>query len=107
MENAARQAMARERRPIGCRNCGNVFTPVSGFCPNCLTLSPALGRRVGLVSIAALAGLVALGAVVFAASTTGRVALQPPASQTSPGASLGSARSSPTVAQSAPPTVAA
>src|SRR6266571_4695797 len=79
MGNAASQAMARERRPVRCRNCGNVFIPVSGFCPNCLELQP-LGKRVALVPIVAVLGLVALGAAVLAAST-GSIALRPAASQ--------------------------
>jgi cell division protein FtsW len=64
MENAARQAMARERRPVRCRNCGYNFTPVSGFCPNCLTLRP-LGRRLGLVPIVAVLGLGLVAVTLF------------------------------------------
>src|SRR5258705_10482982 len=76
MENAARQAMARERRPVRCRNCGYYFTPVSGFCPNCLELRP-LGRRIAVVPLIALLGLAALGAAGFPASRTGSIALGP------------------------------
>ena len=101
MENAASQAMARKRRPVRCRNCGYVTTPVSGFCPNCLEPLP-LGRRVGVVPIAVLVGLVALGAAVFAASSTGSIALRPAASETSPSSSLSSANPSPTATQSGP-----
>src|SRR5229473_3487764 len=69
MENAASQAMARKRRPVRCRDCGYVTTPVSGFCPNCLERLP-IGRRIGVVPIVAILGLVALGAAVVAASST-------------------------------------
>jgi len=69
--------MARKRRPVRCRNCGYVTTPVSGFCPNCLELLP-LGGRVALVPIIVIAGLVALAAAVLAASSTGGLALRPP-----------------------------
>src|SRR2546430_9153325 len=106
MENAASQAVARTRRPVRCRNCGNVFTPVSGFCPNCLKLSP-LGRRIGVVPIVAILGLVALGAIVFAASSPGGIALRPAANQVGASSTPTSASPSPVAAQSAAATTPA
>ena len=72
--------MARKRRPVRCRNCGYVTTPVSGFCPNCLELLP-LGRRVALFPIIATAGLVALAVAAIAGSSTGTIALRPVATE--------------------------
>jgi hypothetical protein len=68
MENATRQAMARKRWPVRCRNCGYVTTPVSGFCPNCLEPLP-LGRQIALAPILAVIGLLALGALVAVMSS--------------------------------------
>ena len=106
MENAASQAMARKSRPVRCRNCGYAFTPVSGFCPNCLELRP-LGRRMGLVPIAVLAGLVALGAAVFAASSTGAIALRPAATQASSSPLASSTGVPPTATQATSPSATA
>src|SRR2546430_12291993 len=69
--------MAPTRRwPVRCRNCGYVTTPVSGFCPNCLERLP-LGRRFAILPIVALAALLAVGATVVAASSTGSIARRP------------------------------
>ena len=69
--------MARgRRRPVRCRSCGYVTTPVSGFCPNCLERLPP-GRRFGLVPIVAIAGLLAVGVGIVAASSRGSIALRP------------------------------
>ena len=106
MENAARQAMARERRPVRCRNCGYAFTPVSGFCPNCLQLYP-LGRRIGLFPIVAVLAVIALGAAVFAASLTGTIALRPAPNQASPSTSPSAQRSSAAVQGGASPSAIA
>jgi len=86
--------MARKRRPVRCRNCGYVTTPVSGFCPNCLERLP-LGRRIGVVPIVAILGLVALGAAVVAASSTGAIALRPGAGQAAGSPAPTSASTSP------------
>ncbi len=106
MQNAASQAMARKRRPVRCRNCGYVTTPVSGFCPNCLERLP-LGRRVALVPLAVIAGLVALGAAVFAASGTRPLAVAPNTGQPSPSSSATAQTTSPTTAIGASPSLAA
>jgi len=74
------------RRPVRCRNCGYVTTPVSGFCPNCLERLP-LGRRFAILPIVALAALLAVGATVVAASSTGSIARRPVSSEASSNAS--------------------
>ena len=74
--------MARGRRPVRCRSCGYVTTPVSGFCPNCLARLP-IGRRVGLVPILAVAGLLAMGLIALAVQPRSVLTL-PAANQASP-----------------------
>jgi hypothetical protein len=88
--------MARKRRPVRCRNCGYVTIPVSGFCPNCLERLP-LGMPVALLPIVAVAGVLALAAVVVAASTD-LVPLGPVLGRASPSSPATSATASPTVA---------
>src|SRR5438477_9937481 len=69
--------MARgRRRPVRCRDCGYVATPVSGFCPNCLERLP-LGRRFAILPIVAVAAVLAVGIAVAAASSTGSIARRP------------------------------
>jgi hypothetical protein len=104
MQNATRQAVARKRRPVRCRNCGHVTTPVSGFCSNCLERLP-LGRRVPLVPVVALLALVALGFGVVAGPLTRPIALGPgnPPGQSTPtrtvaGSQATAAERSPTLA---------
>jgi len=76
--------MARARRPVRCRNCGYVATPVSGFCPNCLDHLP-LRRAVGLGPLVALGALLVLALAVPAALSTGPVVSRPSAATATPG----------------------
>src|SRR5438874_4202605 len=74
------------RRRVRCRHCGYVTTPVSGFCPNCLERLP-LGGRFAILPVVAVAGVLAVGIAIAAASSTGSIARRPVAPEATSNAS--------------------